>query len=130
MIQAGAKYKWGGKNGEAETPTGINIDDIDVNNAIGVHARYVIAINQYLDFGIEAQYEYLFESEIHGIGRNDTASSLFAGPSITIKIPKWKTNVGISPQFAVYNDFEAAHRSGTGPAVERFRLEMNLQKAF
>lgn len=131
LIEGAIGYIYMG-DGKAESPTGIKIDDIDQNDIIRVQARYAIAINKNWDFGIEAQYEHVLESSVSGRGRDDTATTLFAGPSIRYKMPQWKASIGLSPQFAIYNDFEAANKpgKGSGPAAETFRIEAQLQKAF
>ncbi len=129
LVEAGLSYTWMG-DGDAESPTGVAIDDIDQNDSIRAQARYAIAVNKNWDLGIEAQYYHVLESDQSGKGRNDSFTTIFAGPSVRFKIPQWKASIGVSPQFAIYQDFEAAKSNGAGPASESFRLEAQIQKVF
>lgn len=129
IIEGGANYIWRG-DGEAENASGLTIDDIDQNDALRIFARYVYALNKRWDLGIEGQYEAVFESKVGDVGRNDSRAIILAGPAVTFKIPEWKANIGMTAQFALYNDFEAATDKGVGPAAESFRFEMKLTKAF
>lgn len=121
-------YQYKG-SGESKDQAGIKTD-IDYGDLIKAQARYVIAVNKNWDIGAEAQYEHGFESSIRSHGQDNGYTSLFAGPAVTFKYPEWKTTLGVSPQFALYNDYEAANRNGAGPAVETFRIEAKLIKVF
>jgi len=130
VVEANINYTYMG-DGEAKTKAGLTTD-FDQSDSIKMVGRYVIALNKNWDVGVEAQFENVFEQKRKrdSKGMGNASSSLFAGPTVTFKYPEWKTSVGITPQFALYHDYEAANRNGGGPSAEVFRIEAKLAKAF
>ena len=128
-IEVGGDYLWRGY-GTIENNKGKANHDIDQPDRIRFFGRYVYALNNYLDIGIETQYEHSFASMNNDKSMHNSSTSLFAGPALTLKIPQWKASLGFSTQFALYQDFENAHCDGRGMPSEDFRFEMKFAKSF
>lgn len=118
LIDVNTNYIWRGKNQDSDI-------DIDVSDAFRLQARYVYALDQNWDLGVESQFEHVFESEKEGKGQNNSYTTWLAGPAVTYKIPAWKASIGASAQIGLYQDYEA--RAGLG---EDWRFEMKLIKTF
>lgn len=118
LVEGNMNYIWRGKNQDSDV-------DIDASDAFRFQARYVYALDHNWDLGVESQFEHVFESEVDGVGQENSYTTWLAGPSVTYKIPAWKMSLGASVQMALYQDYEAR-----GALGEDYRFEMKLVKNF
>ena len=88
---------------------------VDVSDVFRLNGRYVYALSQHWDMGVETQ---------------------FAGPSVTLKLPEYNASLGVSAQFSLYQNYDAVARIGnvdypTAASLgERWKLEAKLAIVF
>ena len=58
---------------------------VDVSDVFRLNGRYVYALSQHWDMGVETQFEYNTDSRRYGRSNNDASTTWFAGPSVTLK---------------------------------------------
>lgn len=121
VLDAEIGYLWRGHGGSADT-YGKQSDLLRING------RYAYALTRFFDLGVEAQYEHCFQGDVLGTKQHNAYDTLFAGPSLTLKIPSWKATLGVSAQFPIYQCFENAYSAAA--LGEQFRLEAKLTIAF
>lgn len=131
LVEAEVMYLWRGKGGKKSLDT-----YVDANDFFRFNTRYVYALNQYWDLGIESQYEYVTESRLDGHSQNNASHAWFAGPAVTLKIPDWQTTLGLTVQCSLYQDYDSKTTLGgrnypnAASLGERFRFEATLTKVF
>ena len=57
---------------------------VDVSDVFRLNGRYVYALSQHWDMGVETQFEYNTDSRRYGRSNNDASTTWFAGPSVTL----------------------------------------------
>ncbi|MEG1610596.1 MAG: transporter [Bilophila sp.] len=131
VVEAELIYLWRGKGGKKSLDT-----YVDANDFLRFNSRYVFALNEYWDLGVESQYEYITASRLRGHSQHNASHAWFAGPAVTLKIPDWQATLGLTAQFSLYQDYDSKTPLGgrdypnAASLGERFRLEATLTKAF
>lgn len=109
---------------------------VDVSDVFRLNGRYVYALSQHWDMGVETQFEYNTDSRRYGRSNNDASTTWFAGPSVTLKLPEYNVSLGVSAQFSLYQNYDAVARIGnvdypTAASLgERWKLEAKLAIVF
>ena len=109
---------------------------VDVSDVFRLNGRYVYALSQHWDMGVETQFEYNTDSRRYGRSNNDASTTWFAGPSVTLKLPEYNASLGVSAQFSLYQNYDAVARIGnvdypTAASLgERWKLEAKLAIVF
>ncbi len=109
---------------------------VDVSDVFRLNGRYVYALSQNWDMGVETQFEYNTDSRRYGRSNNDASTTWFAGPSVTLKLPEYNASLGVSAQFSLYQNYDAVARIGnvdypTAASLgERWKLEAKLAIVF
>ena len=109
---------------------------VDVSDVFRLNGRYVYALSQHWDMGVETQFEYNTDSRRYGHSNNDASTTWFAGPSVTLKLPEYNASLGVSAQFSLYQNYDAVARIGnvdypTAASLgERWKLEAKLAIVF
>ena len=109
---------------------------VDVSDVFRLNGRYVYALSQNWDMGVETQFEYNTDSRRYGHSKDDASTTWFAGPSVTLKLPEYNASLGVSAQFSLYQNYDAVARIGnvdypTAASLgERWKLEAKLAIVF
>ena len=106
---------------------------VDVSDVFRLNGRYVYALSQHWDMGVETQFEYNTDSRRYGHSKDDASTTWFAGPSVTLKLPEYNASLGVSAQFSLYQDYDAITPTGYPTAAslgERWKLEAKLAIVF
>ena len=96
---------------------------VDVSDVFRLNGRYVYALSQHWDMGVETQFEYNTDSRRYGRSNNDASTTWFAGPSVTLKLPEYNASLGVSAQFSLYQNYDAVARIGRMSFQELFSVD-------
>ena len=103
---------------------------VDVSDVFRLNGRYVYALSQHWDMGVETQFEYNTDSRRYGRSNNDASTTWFAGPSVTLKLPEYNASLGVSAQFSLYQNYDAVARIGRMSLQELFQPAPGKEKTF
>ena len=87
----------------------------DWGDYIWINARYVYALTDWLDVGLESQFSHNFQdkdTKQQGTGAkisnmNNAYTTWFVGPTATLKLPRWNSTFGVGVGISVYQHYEA-----------------------
>ena len=126
LVEGEVMYLWRGVGSRSR---------VDVSDVIRVNGRYVYALSRNWDVGLETQFEHNTASRRYGRSADDASTTWFAGPSVTFKMPDCGASLGVSAQYGLYQDYNAAWPVNAAyPTAaslgERWKLEAKLAMVF
>ncbi len=86
---------------------------------------YAYALNNYLDLGVESQWEWNAQSQYLGNNQHNASSEWYVGPKLVFKYMPWKTFLGVEATMPVVRWYESS-KVGS----DDFRIEVKLIKLF
>lgn len=89
------------------------------------NASYAYALNNLWDLGVESNFEWNEETELHGVRQNDSSTEWYVGPKAVFKYQPWGLTVGVAGLAPAYRWYEST-KSGS----DDFRFEMKIIKSF
>lgn len=104
-------YFYRGKGGNKSIK---NYSYRDWGDYIWVNARYVYALTNWLDLGLESQFAHNFpdrDTRAQGTGvkisnMKNAATSWFVGPTATLKLPAWRSTFGVGLGISAYQHYQ------------------------